>query len=188
MRKLYAMMIAVSAACGVQAAVTDTYLYWMLEPVTDSRLEFAYAQLAYEYTDSAGVVQKEYLPISIGGGDPGDTWVSGGGSDWGASRDLGQGIGPGGAATFYSLLPTGNTAGMTFFIELYNELDSVVGVTQYLAYEDIRKEWTYSDMSMTGTRTPYSFSASVPEPSCGLLVLFGLGLLGLKRRERKFEV
>ena len=188
MQKLYAIMIAALCAFGVHAEVTDTYLYWMLDPVTDSRLEFAYAQLAYEYTDSAGNVKKEYAPISVALGEAGDDWVGGGGEEWGHSRDLGSGLGPGGAAAFYSLLPSVNTAGMTFFVELYNELDGVVGVTQYLAYEEIRDEWKYSDMSTSGTVSPYHFSASVPEPSCGLLMLFGLGMLGLKRKRRGREV
>ena len=163
MRKILSTLVVILFACCARTAEGPSYLYWMLD--SNPSLPFAYAMVVAQ---SEGGEQK-YLSF----GDTGETEYYG-------SMVYGETVTS--LSKIYTLLPS-DYSKMSYFVELYSWDDDVVGVSDVYAFS-VLENFKYSDMSTSAVRAPYHFSASVPEPSCGLLVLFGLGLLGLKRRER----
>ena len=75
----------------------------------------------------------------------------------------------------------------SFLVELWNESDSLVGWQMY-AYDDVDSYiWSADALASVGTVLPAtfnSFTAAVPEPSSGLLLIIGAGLLALRRNGR----
>ena len=152
MKKFFAIAAVLMMACGIRA---ESYLYWMLE---DSPVQFAYAKLLAEGADGKTI---GYLTM-------GNTSL-----DAVASVDL-TSVNP-----IYSMLPSGSDlTQLSFIVELYGTDQTVVGMS---ASYSALQEFIYSDMSTTGI-TPYHFTAAIPEPSGGLLVLIGFGLMALRRK------
>ena len=75
----------------------------------------------------------------------------------------------------------------SFFVELYSLDDELLGVSGRATFEELRLAGSvYEDMATTGI-TPYNFGLAVepvPEPTSGVLVLLGFGVLALRRRKQ----
>lgn len=169
MKKIIIMSAVTALALGAQAA--SSYLYWMLDEPTE--MEFAYARVLG--VSECG--ETSYLTIAEpGGGENGMVFNQN-------VPELGYALG----GQYYSLIPEG-TGWKNFYVELYSWENAVVGVSQSAAYADLVKKFVYSDMSTSGTRNPYLFTAAVPEPSGGLLFVLGIGLVALRRKKSKVEV
>lgn len=171
MRKLLTFASALLLACGAWAG--DNYLYWMLEENPSSLVEFAYGKIAA--VTGEGTVD-QYLYIGSDPTVPGsqfgtetDYWANDG---WGTSL-----------SEIYALLPT-DPDKYSYMVELYNYDDVVVGVSNVAEFSKL-KEFIYSDIGTGGLENPYGFTASVPEPSGGILCLLGFGLMTLRRRREK---
>ena len=174
MKKFFAIIAALTLAWGVMAAdydpVTDGgYIYWALDPVDES-LQFAYVMMAMDDGTEDG---KVYLTVRDT-----DQAIIFDAATIPETREI---------APVYSKLPTLPTdpAALSFMVELYNESGDVIGISQAATFADLWGDdgkYLYHDMSISGTLTPFRFTASSPEPTGGLLVLVGLGALALKRR------
>ena len=128
----------------------------------DSPVQFAYAKLLAEGADGETI---GYLTM-------GNT-----------SRDAVASVSPSFISLnpIYSMLPSGyDLTQLRFIVELYGTDQTVVGTSSYASYSALQ-EFIYSDMSTTGI-TPHHFTAAIPEPSGGLLVLIGFGLMALRRK------
>lgn len=160
MKKVFAIAAVLTIACSVRA---DSYLYWMLE---DSPVEFTYAKLLAEDENGTTIC---YLAM-------GNT-----------SRDAVASADSTSVNPIYSKLPLSyDLTQLRFLVELYSSEKQVVGVSSYASYLGLQK-FIYDDMSTTGI-IPYHFTAMIPEPSGGLLVIFGAGLMVLRRKKLKCEV
>lgn len=165
MKKIITMAAVMAFALGAQAAAS--YLYWMLEPVEES-MAFAYARILGVSDDG----ETAYLQVG-GTGDPGGTLA--------LNKDFPE-TGIELVAPYYSLIPDG-IGWKNFYVELYNWEGGIIGVSQQAVYSDLLSQFVYSDMSVSATRTPYQFAASIPEPSGGVLLLLGFGAMALRRRK-----
>lgn len=166
MKKIITMAAVLAFAIGAQAAAS--YLYWMLEPVEES-MAFAYVKVL-GVSDSG---ETSYLQQFDGSGNPGEMLM--------LNADFPE-TGTALASPYYSLIPDG-IGWKNFYVELYNWEGGVVGVSQQAVYADLVSQFVYSDMSVSATRTPYQFAASIPEPSGGVLLLLGFGAMALRRRK-----
>lgn len=163
MKKIIMMFAAMALALGAQAA--SSYLYWMLEEPTS--MSFVYARVL-GVTDSG---ETGYLTIAEpGGGESTQLWNV-------TAPDSGTALG----GTYYTLIPA-DANWKNFYIELYNWENAVVGVSQSAKYADLVEKFIYSNMGTAGVNAPYMFTAAIPEPSGGLLMLFGFGLMALRRK------
>lgn len=71
-----------------------------------------------------------------------------------------------------------------FAIMLYSENADLLGVSEVQNYEDLQKYFVSESEIWAHKATPWTGgSYVVPEPTGGMLVLFGLCVLGLKRKE-----
>ena len=77
-------------------------------------------------------------------------------------------------------------AGKTFYIELWNDGGTLVGISEGLAYSSAGLG-ALAGMGTPGTLWQgMNFSAApIPEPNSGLLMLIGCALLGLRRKQKK---
>jgi len=152
-------------AYGLHAAYGG-YMYWLLQPEDASApVEFAYAQVAAD--DGNGGIT--YLTV----GNTSETIVF----------DAATIPSTTSLAETYSLLPE-SPESFSYYVELYNQFGQVVGMTTPATYAQLRDSFSlYNDMSTTGVLTPFVYqAAAVPEPTGGLLLALGIGLLALRRR------
>lgn len=88
----------------------------------------------------------------------------------------------------YSVIPTAqNLADLSFTVQLYSfdELDNATLLEESgkVAYADLyKKNAIFFDAATTPNPTAYEFTAAIPEPTSGLLLLLGISALALKRR------
>ncbi len=151
--------------CGIFAA-HGGYMYWLLEPEdASSPVEFAYAQVAAD--DGNGAIT--YLTV----GNTSSTIVF----DQSTIPNTTS------LAETYSLLPS-SPESFSYYVELYNQLGEVVGMTKPATYAQLRDSFAlYDDKGTAGILAPFVYTAAaVPEPTSGMLLALGLGLLALRRR------
>ena len=170
-------LIAICAVALSMGAFADSYLYWMLEE-SDS-MSWANNKAPTNY-DSAriGVLDSSYsnvgyLNLYTGNGDA----ISGN-----ALTGIDKAVGSAGTyAKFDS-----QTTGYSFYIELLSS-SKYVGRSEIFTY-DALSNYITSNIGGTsspsaGSWAPTSFTtAPVPEPTSGLLMLFGLSALALRRK------
>ena len=90
------------------------------------------------------------------------------------------------AGPVWSYLNSYGTPGFSFLVELgYWENDEwlVMAASLAMSYEDlVQGGWTTDNLQNYPRQGPWSPGFAVPEPSGGLLLLFGTSLLALRRR------
>ena len=169
------LLIAATVAIVAQvAAAEDSYLYWMVAPTvaystTGDKVDFAYARVNFGGTLSEST-----------GNVSGGTWLTmySGGTSTGATA-MESNVATGGA-TLWGVVP-GEYAGTDSFIfELYNDSYGVVGWNSITA--DALAN--YLGTASTPASSAYTLAQVVPEPTSGLLMLFGLAGLALRRKRR----
>ncbi len=162
--KIFSVLAIALAATAARAE--DSYLYWMVSDANynNSTIEFAYARIKAEGSDS-------YLNLYA----PGATASSISALASTAYPGMSASTDGGAFAKFdYS-------SATTFLVELWNSDGSVVGWQSY-SY-DAWKNFVYTSTG-AGSVSPLTVSQVVPEPTSGLLMLFGLAGLALRRKRR----
>ena len=179
-KKLVAAVLAAFASSSVLAAA-DSYLYWMVD--SD----------AYNYLDGTkSAVDYKYARVNVGGTidengnvlDGTGTWLN----PYVGNSPVTDGSGPvdyltKAAATsgplYWGVFDSTLVAGSTFIFELFNESNEVVGWYSASYGDLVNSIATGSDPSGSAV---FRLTGVVPEPTSGLLSLFGLAMLALRRR------
>ena len=185
MKKLVKKMVAASVLAMVAStalAEVDSYLYWMVadnvvywngvnvgRTVKDVNGEYAYASVKYSGTDTyltwytaAGTTADNYTKMGVN--------ASGGtqAAYWGIDRDIGTSL----VFELYSM-----SGGQSELIG-WLDWDSGVPLAALAPYISTTLEGTSGE-------TPFVISGVVPEPTSGLLSLFGLAVLALRRKKSR---
>lgn len=162
-----AAVAALAMMTTVAVAVPDSYLYWMVSPG------------AYNYLDSSKTpVTYDSAKVKIDGTDNYLSWYNQGETT--AEADYMPGSAAGGTPAMYWGLD-GTTLGSstTFLFELYNNNDLVGWYST-----QVGSQFIASGTNESGAQAAYQLTGVVPEPTSGLLSLFGLAALALRRRKR----
>ncbi len=164
--KIFSVLAIALAATAARAE--DSYLYWMVSDASynNSAIEFAYATIKAEGGDS-------YLNLYA----PGATASSI--SALASTAYPGMSASTDGGA--FAQITEYNNSATTFLVELWNSDGAVVGWQSY-SY-DAWKNYVASPTG-AGSVSPLTVSQVVPEPTSGLLMLFGLAGLALRRKRR----
>lgn len=146
--------------CG--AAQAEDWLWWMIDQ-----------------TGLEDPITFDYAKVKLVGSDPG-TFLSMAGIDTETTIFLPNASGQG--LTSYAVY-TG-TSDSSYVIELYLN-DSLYALSSQEYSYDNMAEYIFDKSSIPQSMTPLTVSGFhvVPEPTGGLLVLFGLACLGLRRKE-----
>lgn len=159
MKKAILMSLALFGAMVVSA---DSYLYWMVDNSGDalSNYDFAYAVL--KGTTAGGVDEIEVY------GQDGATGVD---SQSGGRTTL---------ATWSANISDYGS----FFVELYNDSGTLLGTSSSIIDRTMLADYIKTGVTSMTASSAYAFNTfSVPEPTSGLMMLLGIGLLGLKRKK-----
>lgn len=165
-KKLIAAIMIALAARGA-FAVADSYLYWMVDGsvynlISGEATTYDYVKVS---TDNGTTYLNWYqYDSSVGYSDSfGDVMYVG---DNNATAKAYWGV--------FDYAP-----GMSFLFELYNDDGTVAGF--------LNTPWVSSSSIANGSDqsglTAYTLTGVVPEPTSGLLSLFGLAVLALRRRK-----
>ena len=181
-KKLLVAALAAMASSSVLAAA-DSYLYWMVDPDVYNWLDTTHIPIEYSYAkvNIGGNVDKD-------GNVTGGTWLS----PYFGGSPISDGTGvldklPKDAASngpLYWGAITSEMAGNSFIFELFvgeGEEMQLVGWNS-ASYSEVLKAIA-SGENPTGS-TAYRLTTVVPEPTSGLLSMFGLAMLALRRRRR----
>jgi len=163
-------MFAAAVAVGASFAGVDSYLYYML----DNNL--TYSSLAGDTLSGQsvqGVDEGTYAMVSTDGGQNYLALYSPQGTDEGVELERGSF----GYAGFSS-----EPSFTTFLFEVYNADGDKLGWTTLPYSTALASHHIYSDPSTAGGASVFHVSQLIPEPTSGLLFLFGAAGLALRRR------
>ena len=165
--KKYLMSLALLGTfAAMSAKAEESYLYWFVDQSTGNQYNYTYAQLVAQQTNPAG--DPIGLAAQKGGLVQSQSELGGGDSFTSAPFDM-----------------SGYGSGWSFFVELYNGENWLAQSATY-SYEALAaSSGFYKPMSAHGAAgTPTAFGTyNVPEPTSGLMMLLGVGLLALKRKK-----
>ena len=173
-------LIAVCAMALSMGAFADSYLYWMLGDSDDLDWGSDTAPATYT-TAKIGVMnssgnQVGYLNLYTVNGT---AVTSGNGLSVSATPGDGSGAYCAGFGTYGD--------GYSYYIELLNDTITV-GRSEILTYSALDKYIANGIGSSSMPATPWSptsfTTAVIPEPTSGLLMLFGLSALALRRKRK----
>ena len=159
MIKSFAIAAAMLLTTSVIAEDTSSYLYWMSDGLNGFNGAWSYAKVAYNGADTG------YLGVSTGGDQFEKSQLFVGGN----FRSMQVLIGSTVLSDSYK-----------FALELFDNSDQSVGISQWLAYSPD----FIGDQSMTSSSYA-QFGFQIPEPTSGLLMMMGFGLLALRRKQKK---
>ena len=172
MKKLIALC-AVALSLG---AFADSYLYWMVDDPVTWASGIDSSKLTYD-TVRIGVVdskewQKGYLTMY---GDDGASY----------NTTFASLAGEGEETSGYAALGQYASDSYSYYIELLNDTTFVGRSEQYLSYEAAKSYLAnFSDLkpdTAWGQNVTFT-TAAIPEPTSGMLLLFGLAGLALRRK------
>ena len=162
MKKLMMAAVVGLGMLAARAELADRYFYWQ---VMAAESEFSYAKLAYTVADG----EKGYFTI-------GDTAAK-------AVASAEDGLT---TESVFANLGKSDWAGYGFSVETYDDSGVMVGISDLLGYVAIADYvFDYQQMMERGVAglTPLGIAVrDVPEPTGGLLLLFGLAGLALRRK------
>lgn len=167
---------AVCLAFAMRAASAD-YLYWMVESANDGSgpVSFDYARLSVDggqYCTFYVLSGDDAVPLNGYGGD--STKLQSDPSD--STSSIG-GVG------VYADITDIDPDATTFLFELLSESKGIVGEKLY-RYDALSSYIVRTaDIMSQSADEPFLLSFVVPEPTSGLLVLFGIAGLALRRRK-----
>lgn len=154
-------VLAVSAALLSGSAIAaDSYLYWMVKndiaySGTSTLVDYSYVRVSYDGNYLSPYVDDEKMGTAMT-----KAGATSGASYWGDIANYAE--------------------GKEFLFELYNESREKVAWMSVL--DDMSTHILGPDS--TGVPTAYTLMSVVPEPTSGILSLFGLAVLALRRRRR----
>lgn len=156
-------VLAVVFAANASLAAIDSYLYWMVDSAVynSSSVEFNYATVS---TDNGAT----YLNLFAGTEDLGP--YAGAVTSLGTSTDA-----------YYAGYDSSDTF-TTFLIELWTGSTDSGTRVGYQTY-DLAAVRNYISHGKSQAGSPLTVTNVVPEPTSGLLMLFGLAGLALRRRK-----
>lgn len=168
MKKALALLTCLAAALFARAE-GDLMMYWMIDQRGHEPEAFTYAMIA---VSGDGIDEGTYLSVD------GKTVVIP--SDFDQVKFSGSFTEP--IYTALGTLAKHDPQTLYFAVELYaGNPTAKIGYSEAVSYAELLADGhIYGDMWTTGI-TPYVFTA-IPEPTGGVLVLLGLGLLGLRRK------
>ena len=154
----YILAAAAVFALGSVVAAEDSYLYWMVSN-------------AHYYEEPGYSIQFDYATISV---DDGTTYLSPAVASDGTRLSSDGGV-------YSGLFDSVNVK--SFLVELWDDnKDDRVGWMRYSASS--LSDYFYQNAGAHGEGSPFVVSQVVPEPTSGLLSLFGLAALALRRKKR----
>lgn len=158
----------------------DSYLYWAIDPTAQiQNFDGSYQEIKDSYSVRIGAVNgntTSYLNLYGDATDSGPISYGGGQAAGIGAFDLkGGGIfaGVGGYET------------SSFFIEILNDSGNIIGQSETYAHAALAQyisSMKGAELPSAGAWMPTAYVA--PEPSSGLLLLFGLAGLALRRRKQ----
>ena len=167
-------LIVLLIGLAVWSAKAEYYLYWNYEvPDTVTDVTFTYAKLA-AYTSGDYYTPVGYLTV----GDTTSDMIAAYGIT--ASQLTGTSV-----SEVYFAMGSYNSNAYSFRVELFDSGNNFVGRSDAYDYATVSGS-IYSDMSIGGM-VPLSMGgySAVPEPTSGMMLLLGMGLLALKRKRRE---
>lgn len=171
MNRLKYLVLALSAVIlSGGALAADSYLYWMaaddiVNPLGGDSVAYNYVRVNYGGTvdENGAVTGGDWLSPYVNGVKSSGTAMTAAGAQAGAS--------------YWGDISSYNPYKSIIF-ELYNDQYELVGWNSLINAAD------YLGTSTSPASKTYQLTSVVPEPTSGLLSLFGLAMLALRRRRR----
>ena len=163
---------AVALAARSAMAAADSYLYWMVGDTVKN---------LYHGIDVSS--EWDYAKVRVGDGDTYLNWYNAGETTSGGDSLDRVAADQGTQAAYWGMLDQSATE-QTITFELWADGENGGTMVEYLTQSiGALKDFIYTNGSTSGA-TAYTLTGVVPEPTSGLLMLFGLAGLALRRKRR----